>query len=43
MDNLWKDWLWSLRVDPFEHLITWTVGFLTAVVCCSLVAIFVAL
>ena len=40
--DFWSEWRDSVRMDPFEHLTSWTIGFLSAVVACSVIAILVA-
>lgn len=37
--DFWTDWRFSVRMDPLEHLTTWTIGFLSAVALCSVVVI----
>lgn len=40
--DFWSEWRESVRMDPFEHLTSMTIGFLSAVAACSVIAILVA-
>lgn len=41
--DFWAEWRESVRMDPFEHIVSWTIGFLSATAVCSVIVILFAI